>query len=146
MPEIDEPNKKLVLLESLNRVADCYVQLKNYDEAIWYYQEFIKEDYTHREPYFGLAEIYNDMKMYTLAEAMVKAALEHSVRQFDWIEQADAWVTRGDDILSISYYNLGKLDEAIEHIEECLKHHPNDVRLLKNYNTFLKEKLSKISQ
>ena len=141
MPEIDRPEKKLVLLESLNRAADCYIQLKNYDEAIWYYQEFIKEDYTHREPYFGLAEIYNEMKMYTLAKAMVDAAIENSVRHYDWIEQADSWVTRAEDILSISYFKLGKIDEAIDCIEKCLQHHPDNIRLLKNYNAFLKEKI-----
>lgn len=118
--------------------------LKNYDEAIWYYHEFIKEDSTHREPYLNLAEIFNEMHMYTLAESMVNAAIKYSVRHYDWTEQADSWISKPDDILSIAYYNMGKYDEAIQAVENCLKHHPDDMRLIKNYNVFLKAKLRSV--
>lgn len=34
MPDVEDPNKHLVLLESLGRCADIYKEFKNYDEAI----------------------------------------------------------------------------------------------------------------
>ena len=127
MPDVDTPEKRLVLLESLGRCGDCYKVLGNYDEAIWYYQEWIKEDYTYREPYLGLSEIYADMKMYSLAKVMAQAALEYGTRKNTWVERADSWVSQPQDCLAIACYNLGQIDEAIEYTEQCLEHHPDDV-------------------
>lgn len=145
MPDIENPEKRLVLLESLGRIGDCYTMLQNYDEAIWYYQEWIKEDFTYREPYLMLAEKYNDMHMYTLAIAMVDTANKYATRKYNWIERSCSWGTQAEDILSIAYYNLGDIDKAIENIKVCLEYHPDDVRLLKNYNLFLEAKLSKVT-
>lgn len=140
MPDVDVPEKRFVLLESLGRCGDCYRALGNYDEAIWYYQEWIKEDYTYREPYLGLAEVYNNMKMYTLAEAMVETALKYGTRKHTWVEQADSWVSQPQDCLAVALYNLGDIDKAIECTDICLEHHPDDPRLLKNYRAMLKAK------
>lgn len=146
MPEIDYPNNRMILLESLGRCASLYVILKNYDEALWYCQEFIKEDYTYREPYLIMAEVYNDMGMYTLAEACVRAALEYGIRKYDWIERAGTWISLPNDILGISQFNLGKIDEAIENTQICLNHDPDNVRILKNYNLFLLNKIQKLQK
>ena len=133
MPDVDTEDKRLVLLESLGRVADCYRFLHNYDEAIWYYQEWIKEDPSYREPYLGLAEIYNDMRMYSLAEALALAAIKNGTRKYTWVERADSWLTQPEDILSIALFNLGDCEQALQYVDMCLEHHPDDPRLLKNY-------------
>ena len=143
MPAIDKPEFKNVLLESLGRCADLYKQEKNYDEAIWYCQEFIKEDPTYREPYFLMGEMYNAMKMYTLGKAITEAGFRYSTRKYSWIERANTWLGWGYDILSVSCYYLNELDDAIKNIEEALKHEPDNSRLLKNYNVYLKAKLNK---
>lgn len=91
MPDIDNDNKFEVLLNSLLQVAMIYEMKKHYDEAIWYCQEFIKEEHTFREPYLLMAEIYNEMKMYTLAEACVNAAKEYSYQHFSWVERASTF-------------------------------------------------------
>lgn len=132
MPDIDNPEKRLVLLECLGRCGDIFILQKNYDEAKWYYQEWIKEDYTYREPYYNLAEIANEEKMYTLAEAYVKAADTYCTRKNNWVERADSWVSQRSDILGVTYFFLGKYKEALENITETLKHRPDDPRLLKN--------------
>lgn len=91
MPEIDNPLYRNVLLESLGRCADCYKLLKNFDEAIWYCQEFVKEDRTYREPYLIMAEMYNLMEMPTLAKAMALTAFKYGTRKYSWVERANTW-------------------------------------------------------
>lgn len=141
MRDVNMPNKRLVLLSCLLQVALIYEELKNYDEAIWYCQEFIKENPTYREPYLIMAEMYNTMKMYTLAESCVKAALEYGTHKYDWVEKANTWLGWPNDVLSVAQFYLGKVDEAIENSNLALKHAPDDVRLLKNANVFLQKKI-----
>lgn len=143
MPKIDSPAYREVLLESLGRCASIYQKLKNYDEAIWYCQEFIKEDPTYREPYFILAELYNNMKMYTLGEAVAKAGLEYSTRKYSWIERAESWISWGDCVLADSYTGLRKYKEAAELLEKIIENHPNKIQLYKQlvycYKQILKQ-------
>lgn len=141
MPDVNQPNKRLVLLNSLIQLAFTYEAVNNYDECIWYCQEFIKEDKTYREPYFLMAEVYNLMKMYSLAEAMVKAGFEYGKQKYDWVERGNTWLGWGYDLLSVAEFNLGKIDEAIKNGKIATQHEPNDVRILRNYNVYLETKL-----
>lgn len=141
MGDIENPNKKLVLLNSLLQVAFIYEDLKNFDECIWYCQEFIKEDKTYRDPYFLMAEVYNLMKMFTLAEACCNAGFEYGKQKYDWVERGNTWLGWGYDLLSVAQFNVGKIDEAIKNGEIALQHEPKDVRLLTNQNIYLKTKL-----
>lgn len=145
MPDVDSPDKRLVLLESLGRCADIFKIKEEYDTAIWYCQEFIKEDYTYREPYLIMASIYNEMKMPTLAEACVEQALKYGTRKNTWVERVNTWIEEPDDILSLTYYLMGDYDKAIQHVSEVLKHKPDDIRVLKNYAVFLENKLKEVN-
>lgn len=146
MPDVDKPNKRLVLLNSLIQLAFTYEAVNNYDESLWYCQEFIKEDKTYREPYFLMAEVYNLMKMPSLAEACAKAGFEYGVLKYDWVERGNTWLGWGYDLLSVAQYNLGKIDEAIKNGEIALQHEPNDARLLKNQNVYYKTKLQEFEK
>jgi len=142
MPDINSPNKRLVLLNSILQVAFIYEAEKNFDEAIWYCQEFIKEDPTYREPYFLMGEMYNLMKMYTLAEAIVKTGFEYGKQHFDWVERGNTYLGWGYDLLGVAQFQLKKYEEASTNMQIAVKHEPNDIRLLKNYIKCL-EKLKK---
>lgn len=146
MPDVNAPNKKLVLLECLGRCADIYAIQQNYDEAIWYCQEFIKEDPTYREPYFIMAELYNNMHMYTLAEACIGAALKYSTRKYTWVERKDSWLGLSNNLLSVSQIGLRQYDQAIQNCSEALKHDPNSPELLKRMNMLLNIKLQEIDK
>ena len=146
MPEIDKPENRNILLEALGRVADIYCIQKNYDESIWYAQEFIKEDPTYREPYLLLANMYNDMHMYTLAEGVLQSMFKYTTRKYTWIERKFSWLGLPNDILSITQYNLGNLDGAIENCQLALKHEPNDINLLQRLNAFLGVKIEKLGK
>lgn len=143
MPEIDNPLYRLVLLESLGRVADCYMALENYDEAIWYCQEFIKEDSTYREPYFILGDLYYNMKMYTLAESMYKAGLEYGTRKYNWLERAPVWLGLGYDRLSMCEFQLNKIDNALTNTSKALEYEPDNITLLKRKIELLELKYNK---
>lgn len=142
MPDIENPDKRLVLLNSLFQVAEIYQKLQNYDEALWYCQEFIKEDHTYREPYLLMAELYNQMKMPTLAYSCVEAAEKFAFRHNDWVERATTWLGWIHDVKSVSEDMLGLVDAALEDLSKALAHDPDDARLLKNENILLKKKLS----
>lgn len=141
MPDVNQPNRRLVLLNSIIQLAFTYEDLNNFDEAIWYCQEFIKEDKSYREPYFLMAEMYNLMKMYTLAEACCLAGFQYGVQKYDWVERGNTWLGWGYDLLAVSQFNLGKVDAAVKNGEVALAHEPNDTRLLKNQNLYYKAKL-----
>ena len=133
MPDVNAPNKRLVLLNSLLQVAFIYEELKNFDEAIWYCQEFINEDPTYRDAYFLMGEMYNLMKMYTLSEACVKAGFEYGVHKYDWVERGNTWLGWGNDLLGVAQFKLKKYEEAAKNMRIAVKHEPNDLRVLKNY-------------
>jgi len=133
MPDIDKPNKRLVLLNSLLQLAFIYEEEKNFDEAIWYCQEFIKEDSTYREPYFLMGEMYNIMKMYTLAEATIEAGFKYGKQHYDWVERGNTWLGWGYDLLGVAKFNLNDYKEASKNMQIAISHEPNDNRLLRNY-------------
>ena len=91
-----------------------------------------------------LGEVYNNMNMFTLAEATVEAGLKYGTKKDTWVERADSWLTLPNEILSYSYYKLGKLDAAIEQIKIVLEHHPDNQWALKNYTVMLEEKLKEV--
>lgn len=143
MPDIDNPLKRLVLLWCLQHAAESYADLKNYDEAIWYAQEFIKEDYTYREPYLLLAWVYCQMKMFTLAEAMCECAFKYGTQHRNWVEEGYNFLGRPYELLAVSQFNLNKIDKASKNFKEALKHDPNNVELLKNYIACLEKTINK---
>lgn len=136
MPEIDHPARKEVLLNSLLQVALIYEELCNYDEALWYCQEFIKEDRTFREPYLVMAEVYCSMNMPTLAEGCIEMAKKYSYQHYSWVERSTTWTNLLEDVESICRHKLGEYKEAYELGKEALKHEPTDERLLRNVAEF----------
>lgn len=146
MPEISEPHRREVLLHSLLTVATIYEDKRNYDEAIWYCHEFIKEDPTFREPYLVLSEIYNNMNIPTLAEACAEKALEYGYQHSSWVEKANTYTGWTEDALSVAQSKLEKFGPALNNVEKALQHNPEDVRLIKNENYILKGLLNQLKQ
>ena len=144
LPTIDDPSNRLVLLCSLFQLSLSYYEDLNFDEALWYSQELIKEDPTYREPYLIMADCYNHMHMYTLAEGVLKSAREYSYQHYDWLEHCYSYHGWLEDTESITKFNLNKLDEAIADIKLALDHNPDDVRLLKNLNGYYVKKIEKL--
>lgn len=81
--DIEYADCKKVLLQTLYYIALCYYNLKNYDETLWYCQEFLRVNNTYREPYFLMARTYVDLKLDTLAESAVQAGIKYSTLKKD---------------------------------------------------------------
>ena len=140
--DIHEQKNVLVLLETYGRLGDLYFIIKkDFGKALNYYLEFLKIDKTHREPYFCIAEIYNELGLFELAIAMVETGLKCSYQHYDWVERRDYWIAKANEILLVSYLFLEDYDNAIKNGKIAIAHKPNDINLLKQYNYVLEKKL-----
>lgn len=133
MPDIKQPNKRLVLLDAHYQIAQSLFAIGDYWEVISYCQDFIYLDHTYRDPYFLMAEAYLCLKIYTLAESTAEAGFKHGIKHNDWVETGNSWLGWGYDILARSKHNLNDISNAIENYKIAISHEPNDVILLKNY-------------
>jgi glycosyltransferase involved in cell wall biosynthesis len=140
MPEIDNENRHLVLIETLGRISSLYLLKGEFNNAMWYALEMMQNDKTYREPYFLMAEIYNVLGYYEMAVATTEVGLKVAERHYTWVERANTWTYWADDLLAFAYFKLGETDKAIEHMKVCLKHMPNESRFLKNYICMLESK------
>lgn len=146
MEKIDVPEYRLVLLDALLQVAQIYKAQNNYDETIWYCHEFIKEDPTYKEPYYILAEIFNEMNMPVLAEAMCLTADKYGTRKYTWVEKSCTWTSWGHDCMGVAQCKLGNYDAAIDCAREVIKHEPKNLQAYKNYSVYLEAKNKEISK
>ena len=137
MPDINTSVKKEVLLYTLLHLAIIYQQKDEHEEALWYCEEFLKLNYTYREPYLLMAETYNKIGLYTLAEGCINAAKTYAYQHFSWIEKANTYTNWLPDVESITLFNLRRVKEAVELCKEALKHDPNNERLIKNQYIYL---------
>lgn len=144
-PDIDTLSDGLVLLQTLFLVADAYYKVGNYDEALWYCQEFIRVDPTYREPYFLMAEVFNEVKVYTMAEAAVLAGVKNGVQKYNWVETESTWTCDENTILGAIYINMQRYEEAAVQLKKALEYKPNHIILLKQYITALEQSLNKIA-
>ena len=142
--DIEYADEGKVLLQTLDYIAQSYYQLGNYDEAIWYCQEFIQVNPTYREPYFLMARIFNDRKVYTMAEAAVLAGIKYSTYKSNWVESSCSWYLEDKLLLGAIYLNLKEYKKAKDNLIEALKYRPDDVDLLKQYSYCLEQLLGKI--
>lgn len=148
MPEISQPYRKEVLLHCLLSVACIFEDIGEYDKVVWYCQEFIKEDYTYRDPYLLIAEVYNRLGektgtkgFFILAESYVKTAEEYTQRHYSWVERENTFTGWLEDIMAVAQCKIGKFESASRYAEVAVSHNPTDVRLLRNENAILKELL-----
>lgn len=145
--EIYLPRNKLVLLETYGRLGDLYGwnETEDFSKSMYYYSMFLKTDSSYREPYLCMADIYNNKGLYTLAEATIQTGLKYSVRHYDWVERSDFWIAKADELLLTTYLGLNDYKKAAIHGKIALEHNPDDLILLKQYNTAL-EKLLEIDR
>lgn len=138
--DIECADKGLVLLQTLHFIALCYYKQKNYEETIWYCQEFIRVNPTYREPYFLMARALIGLKLSVLAEGVVNAGLKYSTYKKNWVEAGTSWIYEDKVILSAAALNLEDWEKAQINLKEALKFEPNNVELLKQYIYCLEHK------
>lgn len=139
--DMPDTNKSSIIRHaSLTIMGDIYKYKQDYISALSCYSTQIITNSSYREPYFGMAEIYNQLGMYSAAVGMVEDALNKTYRHYDWSEKSETWNEQMYDILSVSYYYLDRVDEGIENALRALTISPNNTRIQKNYLALIDKK------
>ncbi len=121
---------------SMRFIARSYMHLKRFEEAKYWYQRAIETCPHTREAYVELAMLELENKNYF--EVIVNCLKAKTILKnaMIYINEPFCWDSTIDDLLSISYYNLGIKDLAIYHINKALEYAPDDERLQKNKEIF----------
>jgi hypothetical protein len=54
-------------------------------------------------------------------------------RHYDWTEREDTWNEKPYDVLAVSHYFLGQIEEGIDNAITALQYAPSNERIQKNY-------------
>ena len=123
---------------SMRFIARSYMNLKRYDEARMWLDKAIREAPYLRDPYVERALLEYQLSNYKEVEKYAKEALKIRKHEKTYINEPFSWNHTIYDLLSISLFYQGKLEESLFYSEKALKMSPNDDRLIKN-NKIIKE-------
>lgn len=117
---------------SMRFIARSYINLERFDEAKVWLRKAINEAPYLREPYVEMALL--EYKNKNFLEVIVNCinALRIKKNKMSYINEYFCWDSTIDDLLSISYYNLGLYDMSLFHVDRALKYDKNNKRLLDN--------------
>lgn len=123
---------------SMRFIARSYINLKRYDEARIWLDKAIREAPYLRDPYVERALLEYQLSNYKEVEKYAKEALKIRKHEKTYINEPFSWNHTIYDLLSISLFYQGKLEESLFYSEKALRMSPNDDRLIKN-NKIIKE-------
>ena len=128
----------LEVAASMRFISRCYQHLNRYDEAEIWLKKAIEKSPNAREPYVEMSFLkYNQKKYLETIEYLIKAK-QIKKNELLYINEPFCWDSTIDDLLSLSYYNLGFKDEAIFYVDKALEYNGNDERLINNKKIFEK--------
>lgn len=121
---------------SMRFISRCYINLGRIEEARMWLNKAIIESPNQREGYVELAILeFNQHNYPSVIMNCIKAKMIQK-NEMIYINEPFCWDSTIDDILSISYYNLGMKDEALFYVERALELNPNNERIIKNKEIF----------
>ena len=117
---------------SMRFIARSYINLGRYDEAKLWLEKAIKEAPYLRDPYVEMALL--EYRLCNYMEVIKNCTLALKIRENrkTYINERFCFDHTIDDLLSLSYYNLGIYDVSLYFVDRALKYLPNDERLIKN--------------
>lgn len=117
---------------SMRFISRSYVNLGRYDEARIWLEKAIKEAPYLREPYVEMALLEYRLGNYMEVIKNCTLALRVKENKMSYINEEFCWDYTIDDLLSISYYNLGLYDISLYYVDRTLKYDISNERLIKN--------------
>lgn len=126
LPDMYDKKKELIYLDALLYMTGGYEELKQYDNAIECCYKFLEYDFSFRDPYFFLSELYNLKGLYTVAEAFAKAGFEYGYDHHTFVEKYRANLGWGYEALGLAQLNLGKKEEAEKNFRIALSYRPDN--------------------
>lgn len=117
---------------SMRFIARSYTNLGRFDEAKLWLNKAIDEAPYLRDPYVEMALLEYKMENYLEVIRNCILALRIKNNKKSYINERFCFDNTIDDLLSISYYNLGLYNESLYYVDKALKYAPEDARLIKN--------------
>lgn len=121
---------------SLRHIAHCYKQLNKPSLQEQFLVKAILEANYIREPYYDLAIYYYEHKKYLKAILFFNEMLKINNRILTYMSQPQCWDNSVYDYLSICYYEIGDLKNAIKNVDIAINIKSN-IRLIKNKEFFI---------
>ena len=121
---------------SMRFISRCYLNLDRVEEARLWLQKAIKESPHQREGYVELALLEFNQKNFLKVIKNCIRAKRILKNEMIYINEPFCWDSTIDDLLSISYFNLGMKDEALFYIDKALEYDKTNERLIKNKEIF----------
>ena len=117
---------------SMRFIARSYFNLKNVEEAEFWYKKAIKEAPNLRDGYVELGILYYNQKQWLDSIFYLIQALMINKKELVYMNEIFSWDNTIYDVLSIDYYNIGLYLESLFYINKALEFDNNNKRLLDN--------------
>ncbi len=125
---------------SMRFIARCYKELKRYDEAKMWLDKAIKEAPYLRDPYVERALLDYHLEDWASVEEYCLKALEIKNHAKTYINEPFSWNETIYDLLSLSCFYQGKIDESLKYVDMAIAINPKDERLKENRALILQKK------
>ena len=125
---------------SMRFIARSYLGLNDIDNAVYWYNEAIKEAFHLRDPLVELALVYYQLEDWEAVIKYCNAALNIPINAKTYINEVFSFDETIDDLLSLAYYNTRNIEKAVEHATKALEINPDNERI-KNNLEIMKNKL-----
>ena len=124
---------------SMRFIGRSYINLSRYDEAKIWLEKAIKEAPYLRDPYVEMAlldyRLGNDMDV--IKNCILALRIKDNKKTY--INEEFCFNHTIDDLLSISYFNLGIYELSLFHVDRALTYEPDNERLIKNREVIYKK-------
>jgi Glycosyl transferase family 2 len=129
LPGANWPNERCYAYRVISR---CHDALGNWEDAMAAARHAVIEAPGTREPWCEVAKLAYTRQRWAECYGAAMSAL--AIEQREWVYTVDpeVWGSIPHDYASVSAWNLGMKDAAIEQCKLALQHAPNDERLLSN--------------
>ena len=128
---------------SMRFIARSYRNLKRIEEAKMWLDKAISEAPYLRDPYVEKAMLEYELENWNEVIKNCNTALKITTHTKCYINETFSFDNTIYDLLSIAYFYLDDIDNAIININKALKMEPDNERLLKNKEIFIATKKTK---
>ena len=117
---------------SMRFISRSYQALNRYEEARMWLDKAINEAPYLREPYIERAILEYKQNNYKDVIKYAEEALKITKHDKTYINEVFSWDNTVYDLLSVAYFNEGKMDKALENVNLALKMDKDNKRLKNN--------------
>lgn len=113
-----------------------YIAKMRPEAAEFHLYRAVAEDPTRRESWVELAKLYYDRQDWVSCRSACAMALRITEKPLDYLCEAEAWGWLPHDLMALSCYHTGDIDEAWFHGANAVSIAPDDERLKANLSHY----------